>query len=107
MSLAHVRQKYGQFYDADGRRLIGIEIERRTKKPLRAVFGKKPIHRQTGPRIRDTIQEIYVRRNSFIDRLLAETCELCEKEDVPLVGHHIDVLNQLCHFSFRCHKTEY
>jgi hypothetical protein len=95
MSLTHVRRKYERFYNAKGERLIGVEVKREKKKSLITVFGKKPIQRQTGTIIRDKIQEIHINRNSLIDRLLAETCELCGKENVPVIGHHIRKLKDL------------
>ena len=95
MSLAEVRRKYEQFFNTEKEKLIGVKIPRENKKPLIAVFGKKPIRRQKGMAIGDEIQAVYVNRNGLIDRLLAETCEICGKEGIPVEGHHIRKLKDL------------
>jgi hypothetical protein len=90
-------RKYMKFCRANGNteRLIGVEIQRKGKKPLRAVFGKKPIQRLKHAVIKDNIQTIYIVRNELITRLLATTCELCRKENTTLVGHHVRKLKDL------------
>ena len=95
MSLTHVRQKYERFYNVKKEKLIGVEIPREHKKPVVAIFGKKPIQRQKGTRLKDEIQTIYVNRNGLIDRLLADICEVCGKAGSPLQGHHIRKLKDL------------
>jgi group II intron reverse transcriptase/maturase len=92
---ARIRRKYGQCYSIDGRKLVGVEIGRDKQKPLRAVFGKKPLQRHTQAPIRDDIQTIHINRNELGTRLLAEVCELCGQEDVALVGHHVRKLKDL------------
>lgn len=94
MNLIDVVKKYERNWNADGRKLIGIEVPRGNKKPLRAIFGKKPIQRQKGT-IKDEIQNVYVSRNGLIDRLLANNCEVCGKEESPVEGHHIRKLKDL------------
>ncbi|MCP4373826.1 MAG: hypothetical protein GY797_37855, partial [Deltaproteobacteria bacterium] len=63
-------------YTPDGNKVIGVEIQRKDKKPLRAVFGKKPITREKSIVIKDNVQTIYIVRNELITRLLATKCEL-------------------------------
>lgn len=82
-------------YTPDGKKVIGVEIPRKGKKPLRAVFGGKPIKREKLTVIEDKIQTIYIVRNELIKRLLATTCELCGKENTTLVGHHVKKLKDL------------
>ena len=90
-----IRRRYERFYNLKRQRFIGIEIQRGNKKPLRAIFGKKPIQRQMGTAIWDKIQTVYVKRNELINRLLAETCELCNAKHVPVEGHHIRKLKDM------------
>jgi group II intron reverse transcriptase/maturase len=90
-----IRRKYERFTNGSKEKLIGVEIQRAHKKPLRAIFGKKPIQRHQGTVIRDTIQTIYIKRNELINRLLADVCELCRRKNVTLEGHHIRKLKDL------------
>jgi hypothetical protein len=89
------RRRYCKFYSEDGRRLIGVKVDREGKKSLTAVLGKKPIQRQEMAPIVDEVQVLYTNRNELLNRLLAENCELCEKTNVPLVGHHVKKLKDL------------
>ena len=82
-------------YTSDGKKVIGVDIPRKDKKPLRAVFGKKPITREQSTFIKDNVQTIYIVRNELITRLLATHCELCGKENTTLVGHHVKKLKDL------------
>jgi group II intron reverse transcriptase/maturase len=95
ISRNRARLRYGRFYNEGGNRLPGVEIQREGKKPLRAVFGKKPIQRQEKTLINDKVQTIYINRNELLNRLLADTCELCGKEDVPVHAHHVRKLKDL------------
>ena len=38
---------------------------------------------------------VFYSRTKLTDRLAAQTCELCGKEDVPLQTHHVRKLNDL------------
>ena len=95
MTTNRARKRYGRFYNVNGRRLTGVEIQREGRKPLRAVFGKKPIQRQKETILKDEVQELYTNRNELLDRLLAEICELCGKVKVQLTGHHVRKLKDL------------
>jgi group II intron reverse transcriptase/maturase len=95
MGLAKTRRKYARFSNAGQEKLIGIEIPRDDQKPLRTIFGRKPVQRQKGTPMVDDIQNVYVNRNGVIDRLMAATCEICGKEGVPVEGHHITKLKNL------------
>jgi hypothetical protein len=89
-----IYEKYQTFNTTDGRKILGVEIPRTGKKPLIAVFGKKPIQRNTTITIVDTLQTTYVKRNELLTRMLAETCELCgSKQQVE--AHHIRKLADL------------
>jgi hypothetical protein len=78
----------------DGRKVIGVEIKRKGKKSLRAIFGSKPIRRKKRVEIQDEIQFFNMTRTQLIDRLIAEECELCGKIG-KVQGHHIKKLKDL------------
>ncbi len=87
-------KKY-KMYTVTGRKLIGIQIEREGKKPLIATFGRRKIERVIKAPIKDDKQNMYIKRNELVERLLAKKCELCDKEDIPVYGHHINKLKNL------------
>jgi retron-type reverse transcriptase len=89
-----IYRKYRQFFTIDKRHILGTEIQREGKKPLRAVFGRKPIQREPRSIIRDTIQTVYNKRNERLTRLLADVCELCGSK-VNGEAHHIKKLADL------------
>jgi hypothetical protein len=89
-----IRRKYQKFYTADKRKVVGVEIERKGKKPLRAVFGRKPIQRNKDIIIHDDIQVRYPGRNDLLSRLLADVCELCGSTE-EVEGHHVKKLADL------------
>ena len=89
-----ILRKYRQFDSIDGRKILGVEIQRKGKKPLTAVFGKKPIQRNAGIPIVEEIQTIYVKRNELLTRMLEDTCELCGSQQ-HVEAHHIRKLADL------------
>lgn len=91
----HIRRKYGKFYNTNKELIIGVEIQREKKKPLRATFGKKPIQRQCRMEMKDEVQTVHIKRNELLGRLLADRCELCGREDNNLNGHHVRKLKDL------------
>jgi hypothetical protein len=95
MTKNQARRRYCKFYSEDGRRIIGVNVDREGKKPLTAVFGKKPIQRQEVAPIVDEVQALFTGRNELLNRLLAEHCELCGKTNVSLNGHHVKKLKDL------------
>jgi len=90
---AKIARKY-LMYTVDGRKVIGVEITREGKKPLKAVYGIKPIRRRKTVEIQDEIQTEHIDRTQLIDRLLAEECELCGNFG-EVEGHHIKKLKDL------------
>jgi group II intron reverse transcriptase/maturase len=85
---------------------LRVIIERGKKKPLIAYFGgiaftKKKIERiETEKEPEDlTIKDFWTRgtnpRTEVVQRLLADRCELCGAEGVPLEAHHIRKLADL------------
>lgn len=87
-------RKYKRYTSEDGRKIVGVTVERTGKKPLITTFGPKPLKRQKNIRIRDEQQNIYSVRNELITRMLADTCEICgSTENVD--AHHIKKLADL------------
>ena len=102
-----IRKKYLRFSNEKKERLIGVEIQRENKRPLKAVFGKKPIQRHNGTIIKERIQSFYIKRNELLKRLLAEVCELCGTEKVALEGHHIRKLKALMQYWYGKDKPKW
>jgi hypothetical protein len=91
--VAKIAKKY-LIYTADGTKVIGVEITREGKKPLRAVYGTKPIRRTRTVEIQDELQTEHIDHTQLIDRMLANECELCGKCGA-VEGHHIKKLKDL------------
>ncbi len=90
---AKIAKKY-RLCSADGRNVVGIEVKRDGKKPLRATFGEKRIQRKKTVEMKDEIPILSTMRSQLIDRLLTEKCELCGEEG-KVEGHHIKKLKDL------------
>ena len=89
-----IYKKYQKFTTIDERKILGVEIQREGKKPLTAVFGKKPIQRNVRTDIVEEMQTVYVKRNELLTRMLAETCELCGNQH-NVEAHHVRKLADL------------
>jgi hypothetical protein len=81
-------------YGKDGRKVIVVEVQRAGKKPVIAMFGKKPSERKTNIVMKDRLSRIYMKRNELITRLLANNCELWGRA-VEVEGHHLKKLKDL------------
>ena len=93
-SYSDTKRKF-TLYDGNGKKVIGIFIPRKGKKPLKATFGTKPIQTQKRTSITDTILKINTERTELVRRLLAGNCELCGKTGEKVYGHHIRKLKDL------------
>jgi hypothetical protein len=102
-----IRKKYLRYSNEKNERLIGVEIQRENKRPLIAVFGKKPIQRHNSTIIKERIQSFYIKGNELLKRLLAEVCELCGMEKVALEGHHIRKLKTLMKYWYGKDKPKW
>jgi hypothetical protein len=87
-------KKYKRYTSEDGRKIVGVTVERSGKKPLTARFGSKPLKRQKNIRIQDEQQVVYIARNELITRMLADTCEICGSTEA-VEAHHIKKLADL------------
>jgi group II intron reverse transcriptase/maturase len=94
MKKTTAHQKHQRFYTVDNRRIVGVEIARKGKKPLIATFGKKPIQRKESAEIQDDIPRTYPGRNDLLTRMLADICELCGSS-LNVQAHHVKKLADL------------
>lgn len=91
-SIAKMYRKY-HYRGKDGT-TIAVTVTRKDKNPLVAIFGRKPIERNLDAVIEDDIQHVYTGTTQLIERLRADTCEICgSHEDVQV--HHIKKLKDL------------
>ena len=86
-----VREAGGQSY-----KVLQTEVEREGKKPLVAYFGGVKLGFRRDAVIEDTSPtvKIYSTRSQLIDRLLNDTCELCETRG-NIEMHHVKKLKDL------------
>jgi group II intron reverse transcriptase/maturase len=78
------------------RRGLQVRVDREGKYPLIARFGETPLKRQTTAVLQDEkpLWTTRVKRTELIQRLLADTCELCgSNENVDV--HHVRALKDL------------
>ena len=77
------------------RKCLKLTIKREGKPPLTAIFGGLSLKRRKNPVINDQVLLPHIRRRSeIIERLLKDTCEVCEaKERIEM--HHIRKLKDL------------
>jgi hypothetical protein len=77
------------------RKVLLVTVEREEgKKPLVAQWGGLPLRRQPSAVLDDRIPEIWNSRSELLERLLADTCELCGSQ-VSVQVHHIRHLADL------------
>ena len=78
----------------EGRKVLMVTQERDGKRPLVAMFGRTDLKWQPGARLDDAPPRGWSRRTELVERLLADTCELCgSQEDVEV--HHVRALKDL------------
>jgi len=91
-SASHIWRNYQRTYE--GRKVLMVTQEREGRRPLVAMFGRTDLKWQPGARLDDSPPRGWSRRTELVERLLADTCELCgSKEDVEV--HHIRALKDL------------
>lgn len=93
-----IRRKYrNKINTPKGPRVcLKLEIQRKDKKSLIAVFGGIPLARKNSAEFKDQPEGLYTIRNrsELIQRLLANECELCESR-LNIQIHHIRKLSDL------------
>jgi hypothetical protein len=78
------------------RKGLQVRVDREGKYPLIARFGETPLRRQTDAVIQDEkpLWTTRVKRTELIQRLLADTCELCGSQE-SIDVHHVRALKDL------------
>jgi len=78
-----------------GRKALQVTVPREGKRPLVATWGTTDLVRRTGTTFDDTIvAPLRNPRSELVQRLLADTCELCGSQD-RIEVHHIRALRDL------------
>ena len=68
--------------------IVKVPNPKRPDKPYYARLGDHRIRTSFVTAIPDKIEKFYVNRNELVQRLLADTCELCGSQD-GIAVHHI------------------
>ncbi|MGE5373920.1 MAG: reverse transcriptase domain-containing protein [Bacteroidota bacterium] len=68
--------------------IVKVPNPKRPDKPYYARLGDHPIRTSFATAIPDKVEKFYVNRNDLVQRLLADTCELCGSQD-GIAVHHI------------------
>ncbi|QQE79742.1 group II intron reverse transcriptase/maturase [Alicyclobacillus sp. SO9] len=91
-------KKYRTTRETDGQsyKVFQTEVEREGKKPLVAYFGGFKLGFKKATVIEDTLLtgNVYSIKSQLIDRLLKDTCELCESRG-NIEMHHVKKLKDL------------
>jgi len=97
MSVHKVWEKYAAEFEVDGKKYKGLQvvIPRAEKKPLVATWGGVPLVWDIKASVEEQPPKLYNGgRSELVQRLLAESCELCgSTEDVEV--HHIRRMKHL------------
>lgn len=96
LSVRQVYEKYHATLLVNDKSYKGLQtiIQREGKKPLIAQWGGIPLQRRMGLPLNDTPTPYWDARVELVQRLLAETCELCgSHRDIEV--HHIRALKDL------------
>ena len=93
-------QSYKRYYqrEAGKRNHLRVQIERPDKKPLIVKCGEQSLkYRSNATFANDEIPPFTIvgRQRELTKRLLAEKCECCGANNVPLEGHHVNKLANL------------
>jgi group II intron reverse transcriptase/maturase len=96
MSVLEVVRKYKAELEVDGKKYKGLQvtIPREGRKPLVATWGGIPLSWDIKATLKEKPAMIWGERSELVQRLLAETCELCgSQEDVEV--HHMRKMSNL------------
>jgi hypothetical protein len=77
------------------RRCLQVVINREGKKPLISRFGGLSWARDTETTLKDRVTIFGPTRTELSKRLLAENCEVCGNEEMPVEVHHVRKLANL------------
>jgi group II intron reverse transcriptase/maturase len=76
------------------RRGLQVTVEREGQRPLVATWGTVNLIRDTNAPLNDAPRRVWNKRTSLVQRMLADTCELCGSQEQINV-HHIRSLKDL------------
>jgi group II intron reverse transcriptase/maturase len=96
LSVARVYRRFGSRVPTKhgSRCVLQASVERDGKPPLVATWGRTNLMRKTDAVLIDTPAQVWNGRTEIVERLLAETCELCGAQQQVEV-HHIRALKDL------------
>src|SRR5438477_5611516 len=73
---------------------LRVQVEREAKPPLVALWGDVTLKRDVNVVLDDHPKRVWNRRTELLERLLANTCELCGSQERIQV-HHVRALKDL------------
>ena len=96
ISVAQVYRQYGTTIETEQgpRKVLKVEKERPGRDPLVAYWGGISLARDTRANLVDKLPPILNGRTELVERLLADTCELCGSK-VKVQVHHVRALKDL------------
>ena len=96
LSVARVyrRDKTTIATERGARAALQVTRAREGKPPLVATWGRTDLVRRTGAVLDDAPTQVWNRRTELVERLLADTCELCGSREAVQV-HHVRALKDL------------
>ena len=96
ISVAEVFRRYSAIRHIDGarRKILCVKVPREGKPPLETHWGGISLARKTRAYIQDTPPQSWSKRTELVERLLADTCEICGSHESIQV-HHIRALKDL------------
>ena len=96
ISAKAVHTRYGATFQTPNgpRKGLEVRVEREGRPPLIARWGGISLARPQGGRLDDRVWKPYIARSELVQRLQADTCELCDSQDRIQV-HHIRHLRDL------------
>jgi group II intron reverse transcriptase/maturase len=96
ISVSQVYRRYQTTTEKDGkqRKVLRVEAPREGRPPLVATWGNTDLAWRDTATLNDAPQRVWNRHTEIVERLLADTCELCGSQENIRV-HHIRALKDL------------
>jgi hypothetical protein len=96
ISVPKVYRRFGTVIATDRgpRKVLRVTVEREGRKPLLAQWGAVPLVRRMDVTLNDQPPHVWSHRSELLERMLADTCELCRSQDEVQV-HHVRRLADL------------
>jgi hypothetical protein len=96
-SVPKVYRRFGTIIQTDRgpRKVLRVTVERgEGRKPLLAQWGAVPLARRVDATLNDRPRHVWSHRSELLERMLADTCELCGSQEQVEV-HHVRRLADL------------